>query len=417
MGKEQIKVYQYDTKGQFIREYESITKAASELGVDESSIRGAIKYKHKCKGFILTKEETNIEEVIYDLRIHKQLQKQQDLNRIRNKKFRETARLDNATAEYAFQLKQLLPSFINNVTVQHEEKESKSVVIIQLSDLHLNELIDLPNNRFDFTEASKRLQKFIHYAKGIAYTFNASKIVIAFTGDIINSDRRLDEIMSSATSRAKATLIAVNLLRQVILDVNEEYNVDIVCVSGNESRIREDIGYTDKMITDNFDFTIFNILSFLFKDKKGITFHVNENPVESVISINGQNILILHGETVKRDTQAGIQQILGKYASKHINVNYVIFGHVHFANITDLYARSGSLPGNNVYSDYGLNLVTKSSQNIHIIEENGSIHNMRIELQNTNEFDGYNIEDDIEAYNAKAADKLYHNKGILKIIV
>ena len=72
--------------------------------------------------------------------------------------------------------------------------------------------------------------------------------------------------MSSATSRAKATLIAVNLLRQVILDVNEEYNVDIVCVSGNESRIREDIGYTDKMITDNFDFTIFNILSFLFKD-------------------------------------------------------------------------------------------------------------------------------------------------------
>lgn len=410
------KVYQYDSNGGFIKEYESKTSAATELGVDEKAIRTAIKFKMKCKGFIFTQSELEVEEILFDIRTQKSLQKQMDLNRIKNKKFREAARLDNATEAYALELKALLPKFITNDTIKHVSTEKESIIIVQLSDLHLNELIDLPNNRFDFLEAAKRLQKFAEYAKIMCYTFDASKVIIALTGDIINSDRRLDELVSMSTSRSKATLIAVNLLKQFILDINEVSNIDIVCVSGNESRVKDDIGYTDKMISDNFDYTIFNILSFLFKDKKGIIFHLDQNPVETVINLNGINILIMHGETIKKETQSGIQQIFGKYAAKGINVNYAIFGHVHFANVTDLYARSGSLPGNNVYSDYGLNLVTKSSQNIHIIEKDGSLHNMRIELQNTNGYEGYNVLDDLEAYNAKAADKLYHNKGILKII-
>ena len=409
-------VYQYNNKG-LVKVYDSINQVEKETGIAHQRISEAIKGKFKLKGFMFSKEELDIQDILYDIQIQKQLVKQQDLNRIRNKKFRDVARMDNATSAYAEQLKELLPEFMTEFTIKHKTIGHKSTIIIQLSDLHLNELVDLPNNSYDFNVASKRLQKFADIAKLMIASYNAKKVVIAITGDLINSDRRLDEIMSMSTSRAKATLIAVNLLKHFILDINSVANVDVVAISGNESRIREDFGYTDKMITDNFDFVIFNMLRYLFNKKDGVIFHEIQNPVETVISVNGLNILMLHGETVKKDTQAGIQQIIGKYSQKGVLIHYVIFGHVHFANITDLYARSGSLVGNNTYSDHGLNLVTKPSQNLHIIDEEGSIHNMRVELDKVKNFEGYDIQDDVEAYNAKAADKLLSSKSILQILV
>ena len=68
-----------------------------------------------------------------------------------------------------------------------------------------------------------------------------------------------------------------------------------------------------------------------------------------------------------RRVQKGIQQILGKYAGKGIIIDYVIIGHIHFANVTDVYTRSGSLCGNNTYSDRALNLITRASQVMHTI--------------------------------------------------
>jgi ABC-type transport system substrate-binding protein len=47
--------------------------------------------------------------------------------------------------------------------------------------------------------------------------------------------------------------------------IAESYKVSVANVIGNESRITEDIGWTDAVATDNYDFTIFNILKLLFE--------------------------------------------------------------------------------------------------------------------------------------------------------
>jgi len=58
---------------------------------------------------------------------------------------------------------------------------------------------------------------------------------------------------------------------------------------------------------------------------------------------------------------------MGKYSSRNIHIHFMLFGHYHSCRIGDNFARGGSLSGANGYSDKCLQMTTKASQNIHII--------------------------------------------------
>ena len=68
----------------------------------------------------------------------------------------------------------------------------------------------------------------------------------------------------------------------------------------------------------------------------------------------------------------------------------LFFGHLHSAMISDMYARSSGLPGANNYSQNALSLTGKASQNFYIVSDNGDIHGMKVDLQDTTGYDGYN---------------------------
>lgn len=351
------------------------------------------------------------------VKLEKSVQKYRDLNRINNKDKRSLYRITNTLEELNTDLIGQLEVIGKSLKVPKPNIIDKgTVAVVQISDTHFNELVDLPNNQYDFYVASKRLQKYATEVRQYCSIKNIKKIVIAITGDLINSDRRLDEKLSMSTNRTKATLLAVSLLEYFIMDIADIAPIDVAYVTGNESRVAEEYGNTDMVVTDNYDVIIFNMLRILFKGAKYINF-IESNPVETVLSINGINLLMLHGTTIGGDSQKKIQQVIGKYSAKGITIDYTIFGHIHFANITDLYARSGSLVGNNAYSDYGINLVTKASQNLHFIKEDGEIQNIRIELDRTTGYEGYPIKDDINAYNAKSASKLYQRHAIIEIVI
>jgi predicted phosphodiesterase len=289
------------------------------------------------------------------------------------------------------------------------------MLIVQVSDLHFNELINLPDNVYGFEVGAKRLQKYADKIRRLILNYNVKSVLIALTGDMINSDRRLDEMMNQATNRMKASILATKILWHFIQDINRVANVSILSVSGNESRIREEHGMSELLMSDNYDFLIFNMLKVMFRNGSGVKF-IDGDPVEQVININGSNILIAHGTTIK-EGQAFMQQVFGKYAAKGILLDYAIFGHVHFTNITDIYSRSGSLVGNNVYSDRYLNLVTKASQVLHVIEKDGSIDNIKISLQYFDGYQGYDIKDDTDAYHSVCRDNAREKETIIQVVI
>ncbi len=350
-----------------------------------------------------------------NVKLAKQKQSYQDINRIERKTFREYARIENAVGKYN---KELVGIFdkqrLSELTKSHK-RTSSAVGVIQFSDIHFNELVDLEHNKYDFSIASKRCKYFVKRAIMYFKSQNISNILLVQSGDLLNSDRRLDELLNMATNRAKATFLAVDIFQQIILELNEHFNVSVCSVTGNESRVKQEWGWSKMIATDNYDYTIFHTLRYLFKDSK-INF-IDGDPTELIVEVAGQNLLVLHGNgSIKKGIDTSITQIMGRYKARGINVDYVIFGHIHSARVGDNFSRSSSMVGANDYSEKALNLAGRASQNCYVFYKNGNRDGIKIDLQNYDD-DMYNIEKSLESYNAKSHDKLNKGTTIFKVVV
>ncbi|HAT64467.1 MAG TPA: hypothetical protein DCS66_07665 [Flavobacteriaceae bacterium] len=349
----------------------------------------------------------------YNIRLAKQKQKFQDLNRIERKAFREGSRQENALVEYNTEIIKLLNRESLNTKLSKKKHRSEAAIVVQLADTHFNELVELENgNKYDFDIASKRLQKYAYKVKEYVKFHKANKVLIAITGDLLNSDRRRDELLSMATNRAKATFLGVHLLKHFILDINEIAEVKVCCVTGNESRVNEECGWVDLVASDNYDFTIFEMLRLLLPD---INF-LRGSALELVVEINGKNMLVIHGHQLGKMDTNQVGKVISKYSAKGVIIDLIICGHLHETMIRDNICRSASLVGSNAYSENSLNLAGTAAQNIYCFTDDGR-HDIRIDLQETKGWDGYDIKEELFAYNAKSVQKTHKKETIFKIII
>lgn len=351
-----------------------------------------------------------------NIKLARQKQKYQDLRRIENKAFREQARRENAILEYNEELIKVIKSHKLPKFVYSKKKKIKKAKtgIVHITDVHFNELVNLSMNKYDFSIASKRLQKLADKAKQYFKVADVKNVFVAMTGDLMNSDRRPDEMLSEATNRSKATFLAVIILEQFLLDLAKDFDVTVASVIGNESRVGKDIGWVESVASDNYDYTIYNILKLLFRDSN-IRF-LSGNSVEQVVEIAGQNVLLLHGNQIKASgVEKEIQKIKGKYISRGIKIDYVLFGHLHSSRLGDTYARGSSVVGANAYSDSALQLESRAGQNLHIFskDERDSI---KVDLQDIVGYNGYPIVKALEAYNAKSLSKAMKKVSVHRVV-
>lgn len=347
---------------------------------------------------------TGLESSDRRFRIAAQLQKSRDDLRVERKQFREEIRYHNAVNELNEELIMALQDHSDFDTIIHNENyEIEAEGLIQISDIHFNELIDMPFNKFDFRIAAKRLKKYVTQATKMFIAHDVSTVHVCFTGDMVNSDRRLDEMMSMATNRAKASVLAAMILKQVLLELNLNFNLKIYMVTGNESRMHKEMGSSEIRQSDNYDMIIHEMLRMMFLDKEGIKF-VDGSCIEQPIKVMGHNILLLHGHQVKMSgVSSQMQRLKGKWSDYMTNetIDYVLFGHFHTSRITDLFARSGGLCGANAYSDNQLQLSSRASQNMFLIYRDG-INGIKVDLQHSSDYDGYGIDSMLETYNVSS---------------
>lgn len=351
-----------------------------------------------------------------NVKLAKDKQRLLDTNRIERKSFRELARIENSIGGYIQELKTAVLG-TKIPSVRPHASMSPKALIVQISDTHFNELVDIVGNKYDFRVASKRLYKYAEKIKLYLQTHRINNVYLVMTGDLLNSDRRVDELLSMATNRAKATFLAVKLLTQFVSDLNQYANVDIISVTGNESRIREDYTFVDALATDNFDFMIYEIMKLIFADSKSVKF-LSGNTFEYVFEINNTTILATHGHQLGGMNSPDISKAIAKWSRKGVNIDMIMCGHLHEAKITDTLSRCGSLVGNNAYADVGLNLYGRASQNVSVVHEDGTIDTIRVDLQYVDDnSEMYEVDKDLEAYNAKSISKLQKQTEVFKIVI
>ena len=360
----------------------------------------------------------------FNVRLAKCRQALADTNRIERKAFREHARVENAVSAYTRELCSLLDErgFTRGVGLPRIPAGGESVLIVQLSDLHFNERVELPSNRYDFTVAAQRLTKLAQRVKQLGTSYGARKVVVACLGDFLNSDRRLDELLSNATNRSKATLLAVDILRAFLLDLRQQFELEVYGITGNESRVSKELGWSDALATDSYDLMIYEILKRGFDGADGIRF-CGFRANELLFEVLGRTFLCLHGHQIGANTQKSVQEIAGKYAAQGITVDYTLFGHLHASAIGDYHARNASLVGSNAYSEAGLNFCSKAAQNVHIVSgvkdgsANGAIDGVKVDLQDVSGIEPYPFAADWEAYCSKSERKLRSPAVVFQVVV
>ncbi len=342
-----------------------------------------------------------------NVKLAKEKQRLQDSNRIERKGFREFARADNMLTELTGRMNDLLAEHAFGIVTQEHKvaDHGKPMGVIQFSDCHFNEIVQgLEDNAFDFTIASRRIQK--HVTKAMAHFdgLGVTQVLVAFTGDLLNSDRRVSEITEAATNRTKAVFLAVEIMQQAIQHLNQRFNVTVASICGNESRVGEYIDWTDFLASDSYDLMIHRMLEQLFIDKPGVTFLKIVSPLESVVDVNGNNFCLVHGHghsglARTNKLEGEVTKLIAKYGSRGVRIDYVLCGHIHSAYLGDKFSRSSGLPGNNHFSEKALNLNGRSSQNYYIVYPNqGEIDAVKNDLQNIDGYPGYEFDGALEAY-------------------
>lgn len=383
------------------------TAAADLLGIPRSKLRRRL-------------DKFDLETVEETVRAHKKAQRLQDTNRVERKAFREYARIENAVEQHSCEIRRVLEGYqFADPPEKSGDLDSTAAAILHLSDHHLNERVCLPHNRYDWEVAGKRLKKYADTVLRHCEAHEIGSALVAFTGDMLNSDRRLDELMANAGNRAKACVLAVDLYQQLLRHLSHHLDLTVAGISGNESRITKDVGWHEEIVSDNYDFTIYEMLRMLLGER--MRFVEPLDPSRCIVRVAGQNVLLTHGHgdggLASKADQKLIQSIVGFHQARGEKVDLVIFGHVHEAQITDQYARSSSLVGSNTYNENCLGLYGRASQNLYIVHRGGGWDGIKIDLQDTRGVDGYRLDERMRTYHTKSASKARPKQTIVEVTI
>jgi hypothetical protein len=286
------------------------------------------------------------------------------------------------------------------------------VAVVHLSDNHMNELISTPSNSFDFEIASKRLALLAAKVKHYAKPMGVKKIVVAFGGDLINSDRRIDEVTNMATNRSRAMVLSAFIYQQFILDLREDFFIDCFAITGNEGRAKQELSFSDPGVTDSYDASIYYMLQHMMtqtKDK-GLRFHELQGN-EAIFTIHQETFLLLHGHQINMVDQRKVQSFIGKHSAMNgTRITHVLAGHIHSAMVSDFASRNSSLSGGNAYSEEALGFCSKASQNMHIVTKAGKggpggLDGFKLDLQDVTNVEGYPIAELLATHDARGSTK------------
>lgn len=372
---------------------------------------------------IINKFYTDNDIIAENVRLAKDKQRLQDVQRIERKAFREDARVENAVAQFGKELanqnKLHAKRLLENINIQPLEYSTSKhgVGVIQITDVHANELIDLPHNQYNWTILSKRMKKLINESLRYFAFRNVEKVIMVYTGDLCNSDRRLDELLNQSTNRAKAANLLAHIITQSILEVrNAGYEVGIVSVLGNESRVKQEMTFSNEAFSDSYDFTIMAQVKQVleFANIQGIAFH-SIDKMENVIDFGEQKWLVMHDMPQSTSKQEKTQSIIGKYAISGKPVDFVISGHIHAHRGTDISCRSGSMSGSNTYNEHALGLIGRASGVCYVVDGKERYYQY-IDLQYADN-EGYGIVKELETYNIKSELKTRQQTAIFQVVI
>lgn len=274
------------------------------------------------------------------------------------------------------------------ITPKRKTKAHRATPVLLLSDLHLDEVVDLHEmdgiNFYDRDEAHRRLERVINrtpemlkqYTAGVHY----DGIVCALLGDTITGAIH-DELDRTNEAPPSASIVHwVPTLASAITHLADEFGrVFVPCVDGNHDRFYKKTPKKQRA-ESSLAWIIYNWLADHLRDDNRITFGISTSP-EQLIDIYDTTILLTHGDGFRSQGGVGglypslMKFLLRKhdlYAGQKRNFDIAVMGHWHSPKWGEDFVVNGSIKGYDEYAkDGGFKYSRPSQQLFTLVPENG----------------------------------------------
>lgn len=263
-------------------------------------------------------------------------------------------------------------------------------LVAQLTDLHFGAWIPQTDSLegFSMATAARRLRLYACRILDMQLATGASDLIVCLTGDLVDSrigKLRIDKLANSESTQGLAMNQGADLILAFLhelIDSEQFGSVAVRGVAGNEGRMLPDVAFGETTAPENFDCLLHAIIE---REFKGGDVDVEFHPLELVVPVEDERILLIHGHTFNHGNRAKMEQILLKHGA-----TFGICGHIHEPLVTGNWARSASLCGTDAYASHALQLQGRASQNLlHIQGSSRSV--FTIDLEHPGEIEPYPV--------------------------
>lgn len=231
----------------------------------------------------------------------------------------------NLTDEHIFrqQLLESIPKFINIGSLPKvKNNKGGQTLLVSVSDIH----VGLKTKDYNYKVLKLRMSYYVNQVKRYVANNKVSHIIVAGLGDLIEGaymhNTQLYELefgMGEQVSKALTLLLSfVIAIRK--LGVKTSY----VAVSGNHDR-ENGANKKDNLFGDS----IVDIINAIIEEKSkdlNINYITPDTKVRHLLSINGTNIALVHGDLDRLQDKALISKLSSFFNKK---VDSVVAGHLH----------------------------------------------------------------------------------------
>lgn len=268
----------------------------------------------------------------------------------------------------------------NNIREVKIVKSNKSAIVLQLSDWHYEEKVDLYDvnglNEFNIPIAKKRIIQLCNEAKRridmYQSFFKSDKLIIALQGDFISGGIHEELMETNQLLPADAILEVQNEILGLLdfFEQNTNLPIEVVFNAGNHGRMTK----KQRIMTEmghSLESYMYHIIEDMYKGNKRFKFHTQRG-YHVILDINGCLTRFHHGHWVKYNGGvSGISLSLNKAINnwnRSIPVKLDVLGHFHTSTNLKNCIVNGSLIGFNAYANSIKAEYEEPSQNIFVIE-------------------------------------------------
>lgn len=292
---------------------------------------------------------------------------------------------------YGVVAEQVYNALVNELTISIPKwsyQERKPIgdrrMVVFLSDWHIGSVVvNVNGNSYNYVIAKKRITKFVKRIVDIAKQNNINDIDVVCLGDMTEhvSMRSVNQAFESEFPVTVQMVKAFELIRDLLVNLTEHFNVTYRGVSGNHDRFN---GKKDDNIDGDSTIFVINYMVKQFAEVSKIPrleyFESDNINYSATLSINGINMKLVHG-----DNEKGNSILASHSALDGVLYHVVAMGHLHHFSVKErgynqYEAYFGSPMGQNNYSKKG-KFGSGSSQGLIIVNEHGELDFRRIDLQ------------------------------------